>query len=232
MKLRVIKDYLKIHYPNLFSFYQRSGRKAKWWARNSKRLDLCAAQFAYMMHYIGNPFQDNVCLELGSGWVLSHAILAYLLGAKKVIATDYIQLANLEALKLSIELAEESIIRDILAPYQEHEILRERLVKLRSIKKWSYKELETLGIEYKAPLDLSRIPMELKNIDFLYSLSVLEHIPFDDVKALTRNLSLAKSQFHFIHLEDHANLEAPFDFLELSTYSKNLQLERGKLISI
>ena len=225
--LKSFKTYLKANYPGLFSFYKSSRSKAKWWAKGSKRLDLCAAQFAYMMHYTGNLFKDSVCLEIGSGWVLSHAILAYLLGAKKIYATDYFPLADLAALKISIGYADAALIRDILAPYADHEVLRKKIEFLRSISTWSSEHLEHLGIVYSAPVDLTN-QLNFNDVDFAYSLSVLEHIPCEDIELLVHNLSVIPTQFHFIHLEDHADLaNAPFDFLAFSNYPKQLQLERG-----
>ena len=165
--LKRIKTYLKASYPCLFSLYRDSRSRAKWWAKKSKRLDLCAAQFAYMMHYTGNPFKDSICLELGSGWVLSHAILAYLLGAEKVYATDYFPLADLTALRLSINSSDAALIRDILAPYEDHEILREKIENIKSISNWSLSRLKSLGITYSAPIDLT-IALEFNDGEFAY----------------------------------------------------------------
>ncbi|MCP4178379.1 MAG: hypothetical protein GY756_11485 [bacterium] len=52
-------------------------------ASSSKRIDICSAQFAHLLHLSKQPsLEGKVCLEIGSGWVLSHAIVCYLLGAK------------------------------------------------------------------------------------------------------------------------------------------------------
>ena len=183
-----------------------------------------------MMHYTGNLFKDSVCLEMGSGWVLSHAVVAYLLGAKKIYASDYFPLADFAALKISISKSDAALIRDILAPYEDHEILREKVEQLRAISRWNSEELEHIGITYTAPVDFVR-EMPFDDVDFIYSLSVLEHIPCDSVTALLRQLSGIPTQFHFIHLEDHADLaNEPFEFLTFSHYPKQLQLERGNRI--
>ena len=61
-------------------------------ASTDKRLDVCAAQVAHVLHLSGFsgklPLRGKVCLELGSGWVLSHALVFHLLEAKRVLATD------------------------------------------------------------------------------------------------------------------------------------------------
>ena len=57
-------------------------------ARTSKRLDLCSAQAALVLHLSNLGIKGKICLELGSGRVLSHACVLHLLRATKVIATD------------------------------------------------------------------------------------------------------------------------------------------------
>ena len=62
-------------------------------ASSSKRIDICAAQFAHNFHLSKHPsIEGKICLEIGAGWVLSHAVVCYLLGAKRVIALKHISL--------------------------------------------------------------------------------------------------------------------------------------------
>ena len=57
--------------------------KARHLAATSKRLDMCAAQIAHVLHLAGRPtIAGSVCLELGAGWVLSHSLVLHLLGAR------------------------------------------------------------------------------------------------------------------------------------------------------
>ena len=165
------------------------------------------------------------------GWLLTHSIVFYLLGAKKIIATDYSRLAEPKYIKDAISNSYISCVRDILSPFEDHEVLRERLEHILSIREWNFDVLKKeLNIEYVAPVDLTKRVLE--PVDFIFSLSVLEHIIVDDFPVLVSNLAkMTKpngNQFHFIHLEDHDNIEDdPFGFLANENYPVQYQYERG-----
>jgi hypothetical protein len=235
--IRKVYNILRIKYPNMFSFYGsfRTVIQAKRYAKMDKRLDNCAAQIAFMLHKTDiNLIKGKVCMEVGSGFLLTHSIIFYLLGAKRVIATDYNKLAEPKYIKNSIDNSYLSSIRDILSPFEDHEILRERINKIQSIKHWDLKVLkEELNIEYIAPVNL--INTKLNSVDFIFSLSVLEHVGSIHLKAMIKNLSSMMNkngnQFHFIHLEDHyGGATNPFGFLNLEDYSENLEHERGNRV--
>ena len=213
------------------------GRHASALARGSKRLDLCAAQVANVLHLAGGPernlVRDRVCAELGSGWVLTHALVLHLLGARKVLATDLHPIARPGLLRDAIHLAEPSIIRDILAPFADHRAIRKRLDRLRSIERFDFAALKQLGIEYRAPVDLSAAPLQ-EPVDFWFSHSVLEHVPRAEVPGLISNLNESLNpggaMIHSIHLEDHRDISgAPFQFLELPAgrYPESEEVSRG-----
>jgi hypothetical protein len=206
-------------------------------ALSSKRLDICAAQFAHILHLSKcYPLEGKVCFEVGAGWVLSHALICYLLGAKKVIVTDKFLYARPEALSLAVRNSVDSILRDILAPFSEHARIRERFDKLASINRFSFERLNEIGIEYISPFDPAKNKLS-EPVDFIYSFSVFEHVHQNDIPLLLRNLvdSLAQggAMIHCIHLEDHKNFkQRPFDFLNIpeSRYLPELQLFRGNRI--
>jgi cyclopropane fatty-acyl-phospholipid synthase-like methyltransferase len=215
----------------------RSHYYAHYLATSSKRIDICAAEFANILHLSQlSSLQGKVCLELGSGWVLSHALVMYLLGAKKVIATDIFPLARPEVLSSSLRNAISYIPRDILAPFSDHSSIRERYDRLLSVPKFSLEQLKELGIEYLAPVDFASQEMNL-SVDFIYSNSVLEHVPKEDINMLLHNLKEILNQngvmIHSIHLEDHKDFKMkPFDFLSIGEiqYTRKLQSERGNRI--
>jgi len=187
-------------------------------AATTKRLDICAAQFAMLLHVSNRPtLADKVCLEIGSGWVLSHAAVCYLLGARRVIATDVARLASPMALGIAVRQSVASLVRDVLSPFGDREMIRERLDELRALRRPTLKDLSALGIEYVAPFDLSRhAPQD--QVDFLYSLSVLEHVPPAHLSTLLAGLTSALrpggEMLHCLHLEDHRNPTGdPFGFL-------------------
>ena len=206
-------------------------------ASSSKRIDICSAQFAQIFHLSNHPsIEGKTCLEIGAGWVLTHALVCYLLGAKRVIATDVVPCARPEAITSALRKAIHSIPRDILAPFSDHSRIRERYDRLLSISKLSFDTLKELGIEYQSPVDFAAEKINT-SVDFIYSYSVLEHVPNDDVSALLNNLVESLNQsgtmIHCIHLEDHKDIKRnPFDFMKIAEnqYTREIQSERGNRI--
>ena len=211
--------------------------KARKLAATTKRLDICAAQLAQVLSLADHaPLSGKTCLEIGSGWVLSHAIVFHLLGAKRVLACDIAPLAHPKHLSLAIGRAIPSFVRDILSPFEDHDLIRSRLQCLRSISHFDFKALNRIGIEYVAPIDLAKSRLGV-SFDFVYSNSVLEHVPQDDIRGLLENLlhdlTPGGTMIHSIHLEDHGDIDRrPFDFLELPTsaYPRWRQTNTGNRI--
>jgi len=192
---------------------------AKKLAKGSKRLDLCAAQMAHLLHLADKPLIKNItCLEIGCGWVLSHALVLHLLGAKKVFAADITALAQPALLSEAIHSSVPAMVRDLLSPFGEHAEIRFRLDNLLSVKQWSFNTLEEFGIEYVAPINLAQNSLKV-TFDFVCSFSVLEHVPTDDITPLlnnlTKDLRAGGVMINAIHLEDHSDISrAPFGFLD------------------
>jgi cyclopropane fatty-acyl-phospholipid synthase-like methyltransferase len=223
-----VKD--RIIYPYVIK------RKARKLAQTSKRLDICAAQFAHVLHLAGGvSLEGKTCLEIGCGWVLSHALVCYLLGAKRIIATDLQRIFYPSALKTAVHEAVASIPRDLLAPFSDYTALRERYTRLLEIKDFRESDLHALGIEYLSPVDIASKPLGIA-VDLVYSLSVLEHVPKGSIRPLLSNLLLdlnpGGSMLHCVHLEDHQNFEAPFDFLGVPSgkYPLKSEVYRGNRV--
>lgn len=205
-----------------------------------KRLDICANEFAiYLLHSGRQKYvlRDKVCLEIGSGWLLTHSLLFYLLGAKKIYATDLEPLLQSDYISNAVCRSVEWSIIDSLSTFEDRELIQYRLNKLLSVKKFTVEKLQEFGIEYIAPIDLSqRMPNDEK-LDFIFSKSVLEHVPIDDIVPLFQSLVSGMSEdgfmFHLIHLSDHRDLSnKPFDFLIYSQeeYPRSLQTRWGNRI--
>lgn len=187
-------------------------------ATTSKRLDLCSSQIAHMFHLADHPsLEGKVCMEIGSGWILSHALVCHLLGASKVLCTDVEAIVRPSYIPIAVRSAVHYIVRDVLSPFAEHADIRARLQHLASLEHFDLQVLAGLGIEYVAPVDLAQRPLG-REVDFIYSLSVLEHVPVDDIAPLLANLvqdlSVGGTMVHAIHLEDHRDIQnQPFPFL-------------------
>jgi hypothetical protein len=187
--------------------------RARLLARASKRLDVVAGQMAHLLHLSKVDVRGRTCLELGSGWVLSHALVLHLLGARAVIATDLEAQAHAPALADAVKGATLSIVRDVLSPFEDHGVLRARLERLASLPTL---DPSAIGLDYVAPLDLARARLG-RPVDLVFSNSVLEHVDPQDLPALLGNLALdlapGGAMLHAIHLEDHRDARAPFAFL-------------------
>lgn len=205
-----------------------------------KRLDICANEIAIYLLQSGKEkyvLRDKICLEIGSGWLLTHSLVFYLLGAKKVYATDVYPLLQPENIFKAVCKSVDWSILDSLSTFEDREIIHLRLNKLLSFKNLSLEVLQDLGIEYIAPIDLSQQLPGQEKIDFIFSKSVLEHVPVDDIVPLLENLVSSLSEdgfmFHLIHLVDHKNSdEKPFDFFvyQQEAYSRELQSRWGNRI--
>ena len=149
-------------------------------ASQGKRLDICANEVAIYLLQSGKSkyvLRDKVCLEVGSGWLLTHSLVFYLLGAKKVYATDIYPLLQPENILKAVYKSVDWSILDCLSIFEDRELIKVRFKKLLSFKKISVEVLRDLGIEYIAPIDLShqKLPSN-ERIDFIFSKSVLEHV--------------------------------------------------------
>ncbi|MEH2175644.1 hypothetical protein [Nostoc sp.] len=209
-------------------------------ALTGKRLDICANEVAIYLLQSGKGkyvLRDKVCLEIGSGWLLTHSLVFYLIGAKKVYATDIYPLLQTENIFKAVCNSIPWSILDSLSTFEDRDIIRFRLKKLFSLKKISVEVLQDLGIEYIAPINLSeKVPIKEK-IDFIFSKSVLEHVPIDDVVPLLENIVSSLSEdgfmFHLIDLLDHRDTkERPFEFFiyQQEDYSRELQSRWGNRI--
>lgn len=206
-------------------------------ATTSKRLDLCSSQIAHMFHLADHPsLEGKVCMEIGSGWILSHALVCHLLGARKVLCTDIEAILRPSYIPIAVGSAVHYIVRDVLSPFCEHGDIRARLEHLAAIDHFDLDVLAGLGIEYVAPVDLARQPLG-QPVDFIYSLSVLEHVPADDIAPLLSNLvadlTVGGTMVHAIHLEDHRDIQNnPFPFLaeDGASYGRREQTIHGNRV--
>ena len=206
-------------------------------AQTSKRIDIVAARFANILHISKHPsLVGKTCLEIGSGRVLSHALMLHLLGAEKVIATDIDPIAQPSTLAHAVRSSIASVPRDVLGPHSNHSHVRARFDNLLGIERFDFDILRRLNIEYRCPLNLATVKLDTR-VDFIYSNSVLEHVPVEDVPALLQNLvkclNPSGTMIHCIHLEDHENIIGnPFAFLRISNedYTPRVQVERGNRI--
>lgn len=216
-------------------------RHARQLATRGKRLDVCAAEVAQYLLQAGRggtSLNGAVCLEVGSGWLLTHSLVFHLLGASKVYATDVEPLLQPASISQALAASVDWAIVDSLCPFDDRSAIEQRLERLLAVDRFSPEQLRELSIEYVAPIDLARDPLPgSEPLDLVFSKSVLEHVPVDDVepllRGLTGRLSPTGMMFHLIHLVDHRDLRHdPFAFLALDgrSYPPDLQTRWGNRI--
>lgn len=173
------------------------------------------------------PLRDKVCVEIGSGRVLTQSVVLHLLGAKKVIATDIAKIAFPSHLRAAVQHADIAVTHDALSCFEDPIVLNKRLGALRRLPSFDWTALADLGIEYRAPVNLAEERIG-EPFDFVFSESVLEHIPLDQIDAVLANLAAdlrpGGLMIHRIHLEDHRSLvQDPFAFFEMLEYGSSEQ---------
>jgi SAM-dependent methyltransferase len=228
---RIIPDRIKVLAQRNQIYNRYAARRL---ARRARRLDLCAAQFAHLLHRIPELSLENArCLEIGSGWVLTHPLVCYLLGARSVTAVDILPLAHPASLRDAVRESDASLVREVLSPYSPYEIVRARLAMLQGINRFTFDTLDQLGIRYVAPSDLVNEP-PAGPFECIYSFDVLEHVPRKDLTTVLANLgqSLAPGgcMVHEIHTEDHRDSKRePFAFLSepQGSYPETSEMLRG-----
>jgi hypothetical protein len=207
-------------------------------ARSSKRLDLAAAQVAHALHlsgpFDGPPLEGKRCMEIGAGWVLTHSLVFHLLGASEIVATDLSPLARPGNLKFAINDSSAGLIRDVLSPFTDPVELRRRLERLYDLPSYDWDFVARCGIDYVAPFDLAKGPIG-RPVDFVFSESVLEHVPVDQIASVIGSVAndVAPGGFmvHRIHLEDHHGIvDDPFAFLEAKSFDRGDQSRRGNRV--
>lgn len=194
-------------------------RQARRLSRTSKRLDVAAAQIAHLLSLDKTiSVKNKACLEVGGGWIFSHALVLHLLGAKHIVITDIAPIARPRLIVDAIRCSSLSTVRDILSPYEDHEVLRGRIDTLLAIKHFDLLQLAELGIEYRSPVFLDSAPLTLK-CDFIFSHVVLQYLTEESLHKMLRNLKLMLNpdadMLHTLHLEDILpSSSGPFGYLK------------------
>jgi hypothetical protein len=164
-----------------------------------------------------NDFTFNDCkaLEIGSGKFLTNALGLYVCGCSEVISVDKYKQLLPAAMKLAM--SKPVLARRFLSKHVSHD---EFMKRSKDISRTDYdlEKLEILGIKYRAPVDLIGAGGFHDAFDFVFSYTVLEHVPVTEIRALLKESVLALKAgglcLHFVDLEDHYDSQNnPFGFL-------------------
>ena len=181
--------------------------------------------------------ENKDCLEIGTGYVGTHSLVMWLLGAKSVTAMDLNKILVPKALHAACKDFNKYELSVKLKSYVTNiDMLNSRIENLH---KWSLSESskEHNFFIYEAPFNILK-DQSNTSYDFIFSISVLEHIPPSIVEVFIETLYKMQrsnsSCMHFIDLTDHYDHENnPLGFLSTDhiRYNENkLADSRGNRI--
>jgi len=190
--------------------------------------------FSLAEHEFGEiQFAMNHALEIGTGQFMSHAICMYLCGFERIVTLDKYRQLDRTAMRESISNA--TLTRRYISKYQSNDNVNRRLMRIQKSDLGSefFKEI---GIEYRAPYDLTTSSEFNNSQDLVFSYTVLEHVPPSELNSLiAASVQTCKENgliIHFVDLEDHKDaLKRPFDFLSANgAWEEEMAYSRGNRI--
>jgi len=123
--------------------------------------------------YSNQSLGNAVFFEFGAGWDLLHQLVFYAFGIEHQIVIDIHKLIRRE------------LINDTIMKF--HKVEQNHLMRMpeKLIRSEMAKDLKIhYGIEYRAPCDVRKTGLSDSVIDCITSTSTIEHIPYDDIKAI------------------------------------------------
>ena len=198
------------------------GLKARDSAMGKKRLDRSAQDMAQRFSASGiTEVAGKSCMEFGAGYVPSEALIFHLMGASRVVATDYNALGQFDQLFAAAIACDRAKFLGAVEKFGDAKKAEERLDTLCRLGKRRGVSYLKQVIEYVAPHDMSQTPIK-GTFDIINSVSVLEHIPPSAAISILQNLRTSLSSVgvmaHVIDMRDHLDLEGnPLGFLARDT---------------
>ena len=207
-------------------------------ARGKCRIDNASEIFCNYLDAAGiSSLEDMNCLEIGTGYVGTNAIIMWLLGAKLVVTIDINKILAPLALKSAVVSVESALLFSKLKGNVKSE--EELKVRVDSLYAWA----KTDSVDhseffiYLSPFDLliNKFPQKF---NFLTSVSTLEHIPKSITDQFLKKMAEALENsgvgLHFVDLTDHLDHHGdPLGFLskDVDNYSDDSDADsRGNRI--
>lgn len=187
-------------------------------AKGKCNLEQASIIFAEYLEILDcKSIEGKVCLEIGAGYVSINSIIMWLLGAKRVHAMDLNNILVVEALDLACSKFDKSKVFETLVKFvDDSDKFRQKIDYLYDFKFKNFDDVNYF-FSYIAPFNILSDVIDNK-FDFVFSISVLEHIPpsiiNDFMGSLIKIHSKNGESVHFIDLTDHYDHnENPFGFL-------------------
>lgn len=151
--------------------------------------------------------EDDVFLELGTGYAIVEALTMILLGAKKVITVDITKDIRFNETIKYLQMLSEEHVNNIARRSTRAETQIAKIINELKICKSLEELLQRAGITYVAPYRIADLEVYAGQVTVCYSQVVLEHIP----ETVMRNIFTASKKFlgdkglhsHIVNLTDH-----------------------------
>jgi len=192
--------------------------KVMFWKLYSSDFNKLDQKFSEMNQFLQNNnvnLKDKIVLELGPGNSFINAYNFLILGAKKVILVD----------KFSryIKTRKQNDFYNKEIQFIKNKYKQEKLFFLD--------ENNNVRSEFIQFFDKDITELDSLKVDFIYSVSVLEHIKEikKNIIKMSKILELGGYMYHSIDMRDHYNFNNPFLFYKYSDYIWNNFLTKESL---
>lgn len=160
---------------------------------------------------LGESTAGRTTMEIGTGPVPLLPLLCWLLGQKSSQTYDIVRMLNDSlTLKAAAQLCTVCETPEGVDVIPRQRLMPERLAHLRERLRFEKSALPLLGdcnIEYVAPADAAATSIESDSVDLVYSNTVLEHVPLEEIRRLFceahRVLRPGGFMLHLIDPSDH-----------------------------
>jgi SAM-dependent methyltransferase len=138
----------------------------------------------------GQTLTDRIALEIGTGWLPVAPMFYWLLGLRCCYAFDIDRLLSSRLTVAAAAQLIEIIEQPVRAPGDWRADLRsDRVEALRQLVRRGANHQEilvTCAIDYHAPADAAATGLPIGTVDVVFSSTVLEHVPTEDIGRLFR----------------------------------------------
>jgi len=166
------------------------------------KVSLGVEHFKHFQKYANTQTKnDPIFYEYGAGWDLLIPFTYAALGVKKQILVDITHLLHFDLINDTIKRINENI-----SYYKDK--FDCKMKKLDPSEISSLEQLEDIhGIQYIAPADARKTPLDINVVDFISTTTTLEHIPEKDLRLIEKeNFRILKKGgivSEMIDLQDH-----------------------------
>lgn len=212
--------------PLYYTLQRHAGELRK--PRFDMRFDAALA-VADMMATHRDGVAGKRVLEIGTGRTVDMPCALFLMGAAEVVTVDITRLLRPELVEASVAYlrAHWGAYRPRFAEHTDPEALDARfdaLCAAMPVQGNMSRVLSVMNVDYRAPADGARLPLDDRSIDLMVTFVVLQHVPPDPMRAILEEgrrllrddgcmIHTANTGDHFAHVDSSLS---PLEFLRWS----------------